>query len=218
VSVGNVNAAVDALIRLWVNGRVAAELVASPVELEDLAIGYAYSEGLVSSPSEISELRVAGCDVYMQLSGRAGPARGRREAGKSAEGLRVKPEELARLVAEFERLTARHVYPQLALHTSALYVSGEWLVAHDVSRHASVIKLVGKCARRGCAGFKIAFTTGRVSRDMALKLAAVGVDEIVSLKGPLYSGVRAACALGIPLVVSVRGAGFVAVCGGVRES
>ena len=95
----------------------------------------------------------------------------------------------------------------IAAHTSALYVasSDDWLVVHDTSRHVSVAKLIGMAALRGTPfSDSVAVTTGRASSDMVVRLARVGVPIIITLRGPLYSGVKAALSTGVTLISNTR--------------
>ena len=222
-----VKVAVDVSVKIFVNGKLAAELVTNPEDLEDLAVGYLYSEGRINALDDIIEVKVDGDTVYAKLKSDV-PVVGRRLedcgvgtlvkslAGKSS----ISPKMMIELASEFSKLTIWHTDPHLAMHTNALYLDGEWLVVHDTSRHSGVVKLVGKYLRRGSARLKLAYTTGRVSSDMVYRLATIGVDGIVSLRGPLHSGVEAACRLGISLVANVRNLGFTFLCNGrgVREN
>jgi len=219
--INGVKVAVDASVKIYVNSMLTAELVTNPEDLEDLAVGYLYSEGYINALDDIVEIRVDGDAIHAKLK-RDVPVVGRRLedcgvgtlvrslAGKSL----VSPKMMVELAGEFSKLTIWHVDPHLAMHTSALYLDGEWLVVHDTSRHSGVVKLVGKYLRRHPARLKLAYTTGRASSDMIYRLATIGVDGIVSLRGPLHSGVEAACKLGIPLVANVRNLGFTVLCDG----
>lgn len=218
-TVNGVKVAVDALVKILINDRLVAEVVANPEDLEDLGIGYAYSEGFITGLGDVTEVGVVGDEVRLRVRGNVEkPAKRLEDCGVGSfvkvlrGGGAVEVERLTKLAGEFTRLTIWHVDPHLAMHTSALYLDGEWLVVHDTSRHSGVIKLIGKYLRSGGAGVRIAFTTGRVSSDMVYRLATIGVDGIVSLRGPLYSGVEAACRLGIPLVSNVRNTGFTRLC------
>jgi FdhD protein len=219
--VNGVKIAVDASVKIYVNGKLAAELVTNPEDLEDLAIGYLYSEGYINALDDIVEIRVDVDAIYAKLKRDVPVVRRRLEdcgvgslvrslASKSS----VSPEMMIELAREFSKLTIWQVDPHLAMHTSALYLDGEWLVVHDTSRHSGVVKLVGKYLRRRPARLKLAYTTGRASSDMIYRLATIGVDGVLSLRGPLYSGVETACRLGIPLVANVRNLGFTVLCDG----
>ncbi|MFN3805088.1 MAG: formate dehydrogenase accessory sulfurtransferase FdhD [Pyrobaculum sp.] len=207
--------AVDKLIKIYINDVLAAELVASPVELAELAVGYAYINGVMPEDIEIkggvvkiyAQTAVGGKKVFEDC----GPAEAVAKLPKFA---RFRWGQLMELAREFQKLTMPVVEPQLAMHTSALYVDGRWVVAHDVSRHSGVLKLVGKILLEGLPAYRaVAFTTGRASGDMVQRLALAAVPAVVSLRGPLYSGVEAACSGGMLLVANVRGVGFKPLCG-----
>ena len=210
--------AVDRLIELYVNGRLAATLVATPVELEELALGYLYAEGYVSSLEDVVEMSVEERAVKARI---AAAPRAQSMALEECGGVEavakrklvevsITEERLRSLASEFGKLTMPSVEPSLAMHTSAL-LNGEWTVAHDVSRHSSILKLVGKALKKGLRG-GVVFTTGRASSDIVARAASIGASIVVSLRGPLYSGIEAACKLGVTLVANVRGKGFVALC------
>jgi len=112
-------------------------------------------------------------------------------------------DEVRSLASEFGRFTMPSVEPSLAMHTSAL-LNGEWLVAHDVSRHTAVLKLVGKAVRRG---LEAAWSSPRGAPPPTSwpDRRPRGASVVVGIRGPLYSGVEIACRLGVTLVVNVRG-------------
>ncbi|MGC9118428.1 MAG: formate dehydrogenase accessory sulfurtransferase FdhD [Thermoproteus sp.] len=215
--VEGIKIAVDRLFEIYVNGRPAATLVASPVDLDDLALGFLYAEGYIDSPEDVVEIAVRGNAIYAGIRRPAGSFRQLEECGGAVAEARRKlvevslsMDEVRALASEFGKLTMPSVEPSLAMHTTAL-LNGEWLVAHDVSRHSSVLKLVGKAVRKGARG-GVVFTTGRASSDIVARSAAVGASVVVSIRGPLYSGVEAACRLGVTLVANVRGRGFAVLC------
>ncbi|MEM1597299.1 MAG: formate dehydrogenase accessory sulfurtransferase FdhD [Pyrobaculum sp.] len=207
--------AVDVLVKIYVNGSLVEEVVASPEELEDLAMGFAY----VSGYGATSKILIKEGNVYIYAGEGGlpakvvdcGPASGAVE--RVRPGLSISLDDVKRLAGEFVKLTMPSVEPQLAMHTSAIYYEGDWVVVHDVSRHSGVLKLVGKALRLGLDPSKaIAFTTGRASGDMVQRLAKLGVPIVVSLRGPLYSGIDAACRAGVLLIANVRGVGFTPLC------
>lgn len=227
VVINGVEVAVDARYVVRANGKPLAEFVTSPMELEYLAVGFLYSEGYIADIEDIKEIKVgdSAIDVSINPSRELGVFRIVQDCGV-AEALKIqKPksppsfEYLVKLASEFSKMTIAYIKPGLAMHTSALYIDGNWIVVHDTSRHSGVVKLVGKylvTQMRG--GPKYAFTTGRASSDMVARLASIGVDAIVTLRGPLYSGVEAACKLDIPLLSNVRGRGFTVLCGNLSRA
>lgn len=95
----------------------------------------------------------------------------------------------------------------LASHTSGVYdiESRRAIVAHDSSRHTSILKIIGAGLVSGFSFDRsIAITTGRASSDMVIAIARVGIPIVISMRGPLYSGITAAITLGVTLIANFR--------------
>ncbi|MEM3325814.1 MAG: formate dehydrogenase accessory sulfurtransferase FdhD, partial [Thermoproteus sp.] len=178
--VNGIKVAVDQLFQIYVNGNLEATLVASPSDLDELALGFLYAEGYIEGLDDVLELEVSGRRIRARIRGDAKSTGRLLEECGGIEGERrwalveakVDMEKLRSLVSEFGKFTMPSVEPSLAMHTSAL-LNGEWIIAHDVSRHSSMLKLVGKALKAGRRG-GIAFTTGRASSDLVERAAAAG--------------------------------------------
>ena len=218
--VNGIKVAVDELYQVFVNGELVATAVASPQDLDELALGLLYADGYIDTVEEVSELRGEGRKIIARIRRRASPSfkavedcdvvKGGRREVRLVEA-RLDVEKLRALVAEFGKFTMPTAEPSLAMHTSALLDEKGWLVVHDVSRHSSMLKLVGKALKEGRRG-PLVFTTGRASSDLVARGAAIGASIMVSIRGPLNSGVETACALGVTLVANVRGRGLTPLC------
>lgn len=217
ISHGGVKIAVDKLVKIYVNDRLAAEVVASPEGLEYLAWGYVHVYRLHGAEVAVEDSKIKiyvkdRFDVARESFVDCGPVR--QTASGVAAGRRVRLEDIVALAREFNKLTMPYIEPELAMHTAALYARGSWVVVHDVSRHTAVLKLIGRAFLEGVpVQDGVAFTTGRASGDMVARLASVGVSALVSMRGPLASGLEAACRYGVVLVANVRSRGFTPLCG-----
>ncbi|GAB6148059.1 formate dehydrogenase accessory sulfurtransferase FdhD [Stetteria hydrogenophila] len=208
--VSGVRLAVDRVYRLIVNSRECGELVSTPSNLEDVGLGFAASELGVMDAGAV-RVTVRGDAVEVEVEGLP--------AGSECGGEGLAPKRLAargpytwrdvRLIySDFPGRTAGRRYG-VSAHTAAIYSLDEGLavVAHDVSRHTLTLKLAGLALRAGllAEGKRLAAAiSGRVSADMVARLASVGVGLVVSLRGPLLSGVEAARRLGVTLVANAR--------------
>jgi FdhD protein len=160
-------------------GSTHAVMMATPADLEDFAVGFAITEGLVDSPMDVGEVEVVATEVGLELrawlgSGRqeAYADRRRSMAGPTGCGLcgiesleaatRSPPTIENDLVVPAERLIeamarmpgAQKINQETrAVHAAAFWnpVSGALTVREDVGRHNALDKLAGALARQGIA-------------------------------------------------------------------
>jgi FdhD protein len=88
-----------------------------------------------------------------------------------------------------------------SVHGCALFSAGEMLVfVEDVGRHNAIDTIAGWMAMRGVeGGDKVFYTTGRLTSEMVMKAAQLGVPIIVSRNGVTAMGHELASRLGMTL-------------------
>ncbi len=224
-------------LALTFNRETYAVMMGTPADLEDFAVGFALTEGIIASAAEIASLEVLehahGIELRMEL-----PlpllerltARRRRIAGPTgcglcgidslAEAARAPRRVAAGGVFQAAAITAamRAMEPLQALnaatravHAAALWAPGRGVLAlrEDVGRHNALDKLVGAAARAGIApAGKAVLLSSRVSIEMVQKAAALGVPLLVAVSAPTAHAVRLAEAAGMTLVAIARHDGF----------
>jgi FdhD protein len=89
-----------------------------------------------------------------------------------------------------------------SVHGCALFRAAEMQVfVEDVGRHNAIDTLIGWMVLHGIAGGdKIFYTTGRLSAEMVIKAAQIGVPIIVSRNGATAMGLDVAARLGMTLI------------------
>ena len=219
------------------DGGTYAVMMATPQNLEDFALGFSVTEGLVSSPADIRHLDIieldAGIELRMWLTEPHAAAlseRRRHLAGPTGCGLcgiesldeavrppaRVRDGDIftpAEIMRALDALAPRQELNRLtrAVHAAAFWQPGTGLLAvrEDVGRHNALDKLAGALTRDRVPGHTgLVLLTSRVSVEMVQKTAAIGAPLIVAVSAPTALAVRTAEAAGITLVAVARGDGF----------
>jgi FdhD protein len=214
-----------------------AVMMATPADLEDFAVGFSLTEGLVERPGQIRSVEIVETDLGIEArmwlepgAGAALAARRRRLAGPTGCGLcgidsLAEAARTPRMVAAELILSPDDVQAALAALsqrqalgglTRAVHAAGWWspeaglaAAREDVGRHNALDKLAGALARAGAAPPPGAVVlTSRVSVEMVQKAAAVGAPIIVAVSAPTALAVRTAEAAGITLVAVARSDGF----------
>ena len=94
-----------------------------------------------------------------------------------------------------------------AAHAAAIYDDGmrRLSLAEDVGRHNALDKAIGSGLDQGVDLSQcLAFLSGRVSYEMAIKAARVGLQVLGSVSGPTVLGVRLLDRLGVTLAAFIR--------------
>jgi len=225
----NIGIAVDTTINIVVNGKLYSTLQVSPRMLEELAIGYLYGEGVIDGLEDIEDIRIEKNNVYVnikkpvrkvevkQLTTECATLRTSRLKDKISQSkLRIGKDDVKGIVKHFIK-HACTLEKGVAMHITAVYRRGPNLLvcASDVSRHASLDKVVGWLLKTSMNG-EVCITTGRPSGDMVFKVAKACIPVLISLKKPLYTGYTTALDLGVTLISIVRKYGLTLITGSSR--
>ena len=188
------------------DGMAHAVLMATPDDLEDFALGFSHTEGIITAPAEIAELAVVsvadGIVLRMWLTGDRADvfaARRRRFVGPAGCGmcgleslaeanrtiptvgydLRVSRQNIADAVAA---LPGRQ---QLNTQTRAVHAAAFWrtdqslFLREDVGRHNALDKLAGALLRADCSAAEgIIVLSSRISIELVQKASMMGATII----------------------------------------
>jgi FdhD protein len=87
----------------------------------------------------------------------------------------------------------------------------------DVGRHNAVDKIAGWMLSEGAsAGDKTLYTTGRLTSEMVIKTAMMGIPVLASRSGFTAWGVEIATQVGLTLIGRMKGQRFVCLAGEER--
>ncbi len=138
------------------------------------------------------------------------------------EGLTLPPAEirtswLYALAKEINTLPSLYLEAG-AIHGTVLCQRDQVLCyMEDVGRHNAVDKISGYMFRHGVAGAdKILYTTGRLTSEMVIKTAQMGIPVLASRSGFTAWGVEIARQVGLTLIGRMRGQRFICLSGEER--
>ncbi len=230
--------AVETPVALEYNGISHVVMLASPADLEDFALGFSLTEGIIADPSEFY-----GCEIEGRADGRLVhieiaserfvrlKERRRNLAGRTGCGLcgTEALDQVTRLVTPVAHrhpvapglvtagMRAMHALQPLqqqsgATHAAAwMDVAGEVVcVREDVGRHNALDKLIGALAEAGTDLTRgTVLITSRASFEMVQKSAIMGIGVVAAISAPTSFAVQLAEQAGVTLMGFTRDASYV---------
>lgn len=204
------------------NDHVIGSSMVLPVGLEEFGVGFLFGQGYIHKPGEVKEVLVCPdgriavyADVDEMASHEVIITSGCGGTGKiSKEMLEGAFEPLQETTITFPEikefilsvLQASPLGPQThCVHGCGLWAEGKLMAFfEDVGRHNAVDKvlgaiLLGKAPARGAI-----YTTGRLTSDMVLKCARIGIPIIMSRTAPSSLGLAIAKRAGATLAAYAR--------------
>lgn len=235
LSEGHRTVAEECAIALSYGGSTEAVMMATPADLEDFAIGFSLSEGIIGNVDEVTGIEVeqasGGVDLQISLKDdvdRALGVRRRAKAGPVGCGLCgvESIEEALKPAADVSKalvyLTAGDISDAMqalsanqplnaetrAVHAAGFYIPGQGMIAvrEDVGRHNALDKLIGHLARKGISGGAGAVVmTSRLSVELIQKTAKLGSGVLIGISAPTALAIDMAGKAGMTLVALARG-------------
>jgi len=220
-------------VSLVYNSEPHVVMLMTPANIEDFALGFSITEGIIQEPSELLSVHVYNRSNGIEARIKIPEARfakmagkGRNMTGRTGCGLcgattlqqAVRDAKhvcgnlqlpAAELFAALNEIREQQKLNQLtgAVHAAAWIVPGQGIqcVREDVGRHNALDKLIGLLLRLGKnpAGGFLIMTS-RASYELVQKAASVGVTLLAAMSAPTGLAIRLAEESGITLVGFAR--------------
>jgi FdhD protein len=235
ISGSNVEGVVDEVaaelpVRLILNDQQLVTLLCTPSELEELAVGFLLSEGLLQERSAIRKLEFIERDAAIRIELSDLPA----DWGKMFEkrtissgcgkgitftsyrmstdnrievtGQIVSLKEIRNLLNDFRTISKLYLATG-GVHSAALSDGKELLFfSEDIGRHNAVDKLIGKAFLQSVpVANKVLLTSGRVTSEIVTKAGRNRFPILISRAAPSCMAISYAEDIGITLVGFARG-------------
>lgn len=221
--------AVEAPLTIQVNGEEFATLVYTPSDTMDLVTGFLASEGLIRFVDQIESLKLEEDRGFAHVTLRQLNQLSREKVskrfigsccGKSRQFYFHNDMRTAKTVTTKLELTIPQCFQLMAalqegseefrltggLHNAALCTAEALLLTRsDIGRHNALDKIYGHILRQRIpVRDKILAFSGRVSSEVALKAAKMGIGILLSKSAPTDLALRLADDLGITVVGFIR--------------
>ncbi|MHB0920019.1 MAG: formate dehydrogenase accessory sulfurtransferase FdhD [Thiomonas delicata] len=221
----------EVAVGILLNDKPIAVMMATPADLEDMAIGFLLAEGYVIRTDPINSTYVVPTDtgICVNVSVRSSALRQRPERvmeGRSGCGLcglnaltditmdmpfRKRPELRASSVATALSSLTSHQPMNAANHSVhaagfADYDGNILCVREDVGRHNALDKLIGALAQQNidCTiGFAV--LTSRCSFELVQKASSADFSGLVTISAPTHLALEMAKRAGLPLATAAVG-------------
>ncbi|MCS6764140.1 MAG: formate dehydrogenase accessory sulfurtransferase FdhD [Candidatus Protistobacter heckmanni] len=201
-------------VALEYNGISHVVMMASPADLEDFALGFSLTEGILDHAGQLYDCEVESAGVRVALTVASEcferlKAQRRNLTGRTGCGL-CGAETLQQAVRRMAEMQS------LQQSTGATHAAG-WLpaqgevelVREDIGRHNSLDKLIGALARRKADfGAGAMLVTSCASYEIALKTATMGVGLLAAVSAPTSLAIRLAEESGLTLASFARETGL----------
>lgn len=232
-------------VALVYNGISHVVMMATPLDLEDFALGFSLSEGILAEPGELLDVEVEaagdGVEVRLQITGRAFVGlkeRRRNLTGRTGCGL-CGVDSIDQAVRDLpaiendRRFTVSGIFRALdqlpalqvlnkesrTLHAAAFCdAEGDVLaLREDVGRHNALDKLIGAMHKRKLdPATGFGVITSRCSSEMVQKAVAMGLPMLVAVSAPTGLAQELANRYGLTLIGLARSDSLIIVSQGWR--
>ncbi len=241
---GEDQVAEETAVALIYNGISHVVMMATPLDLEDFALGFSLSEGILAHPGQLYDMEVVshprGLELRMEVATAAFNTlkqHRRNIAGRSGCGL-CGAESLDHAIPAPRRVSNDIRIPATALTravqsladrqplkalTGSVHGAG-WCnaagdilrVREDVGRHNALDKLIGSLSRQPAGEPGFVLVTSRASYEMVAKTAAANIPVLAAVSAPTSLAIEQADASGLTLVAHLTARRQVIYAGGQR--
>lgn len=212
---------------IYLNNEEFITLLCYPDHLDELAVGFLKSEGLIKESSDIKKINISkdlktahikadignfAQKLYEKRIVTTGCGKGSifyfaLDSLKCSETKVKKRWHYREVIEKMREINQTRGTKKLGgLHVCGLYDGENFLIREDIGRHNALDKIIGYCLLNDVlTNDKMIFTTGRISSEILLKAAKVDVGVVVSRSTPTALAFEIAKKLNITLIGYVRG-------------
>ncbi len=196
--------------QVFLNDKPVASSMILPTGLKEFGVGFLFGQGYISIPDEVKEVYVcpegrisvyadvedAGHKELIITSGCGGTGRISRRLLEGTfdkvEDYTISLPEIRQFIMEVLRYSTLQQETH-CVHTCGFWSGGELKACYeDIGRHNAVDKIIGAILLGRFSPKGAIYTTGRLTSDMVLKCARIGIPIVMSRTAPSSLGLTIA--------------------------
>lgn len=214
-------------LTIFLNEKEFITLLCYPENIDELAIGFLKSEGLILSKGDIGKIQISDDKKTVHVTAKVHALSERlyekrivtTGCGKGSifyfavDSLHANVRSINKkwdyrlIMQKMQEINRTRGSQNLGgLHVCGLYNGEQFFIREDVGRHNALDKIIGYCVMNDINyDDSIIFTTGRISSEILLKASKINANVIVSRSTPTDLAYDIAEKLNITLIGYVRG-------------
>lgn len=218
-------------ITLFINNEKYVTLLVTPKHIEELIVGYLRSEKIIDQYSDIKELNIQKSDHRVEVSlynNLELETINKDKLLTSGCGVGTRfHEDIEQIITQTIESEYSITYDEIldaskelnnksglfkltgGVHSALFITKGIHYYFEDIGRHNTIDKVVGYITINECqTNDSYIFASGRISSDMLIKCAVIGIPIVISRSAPTSLAVNLAEKYGITLIGFARGNTF----------
>ncbi|MCL2234993.1 MAG: formate dehydrogenase accessory sulfurtransferase FdhD [Defluviitaleaceae bacterium] len=214
----------DAVIRelranLVINGELYLSMMCLPQHFEEMAVGFMFAEGLIKSFGDIEKIEATctGNVFVFTKEPIAPPTTGEEDLQRLSGTQTLAYQEIVDMMHNFNKQSTLFNEGGGVHFATLHFKNGDNIFYEDVGRHNAVDKVVGKALMENLPISEgVLLISGRISTEIVLKTARLGIPILISQSGPTNVSLALAQKVGMTLVGFARGMRFNVYAGAER--
>ncbi|MDW7674596.1 MAG: formate dehydrogenase accessory sulfurtransferase FdhD [Bacillota bacterium] len=219
--------ALESPLTIYFNEKEIVTLLCTPSHLEELAVGFLAAEGLISTKDDIVDMLLDEDKGAIWIEGNLQPLAEKTflkryittGCGKGTTFYNVLDAQIPTVESDFA-VSTRSLLTMMqelqhkselfqetgGVHGNALCNAKEMIMFRDdIGRHNATDKILGRCFLDNVSlSDKMLLTSGRISSEILIKIAKMGIPIIISRSAPTALAVKLAEKLGVTIVGFAR--------------
>ncbi len=206
--------AVENNYKLYINNKFNSEIYLTPQNIFEAIVGFLYTHSIIDHIDKVKSIYIGDDSIKIKLSNSIPPNNSSEKSSKYSSLNKLDIHFIRHVLEKVDRKLGK-IKEGCSFHIAKLITwSGKEFYAYDTSRHILIDKLIGKgLINKVNFNESLIITTARLSRGIVHKAVISKIPCMISLRGPISSGIKLARRHDLIYISHMRGKGFIVFSG-----